>query len=82
MGLYWENCENSVSTVLLVFRKIAKQLSDGIQEETKTEAATRQTAQDFEDACNEELSKFKPASRTTGTNFIFKIIRRSIFIGH
>jgi hypothetical protein len=35
-------------------------------EETDPELATKQTSQDFEDACNEEYANFKPAPRITG----------------
>jgi large subunit ribosomal protein L46 len=40
--------------------------ADGIQDENNPDAATRQTAQDFEDACNEEFHQFKPAPKITG----------------
>ena len=35
-------------------------------EETDPDLATKQTSQDFEDACNEEYANFKPAPRITG----------------
>jgi hypothetical protein len=47
--------------------------ADGTQDESNPDAATRQTAQDFEDACNEEFQKFKPAPRTTGNNINNKV---------
>ena len=55
-----------LSKINLKSRKLAKNLADGNQDDNNPEAATRQTAQDFEDACNEELQRFKPAPRTTG----------------
>ncbi len=49
-------------------RKLAKNVADGNQDENNPDAATRQTAQDFEDACNEELNKFIPSPRITGSH--------------
>ncbi|XP_057365601.1 large ribosomal subunit protein mL46-like [Daphnia carinata] len=46
-------------------KKVSASLVDGNQDENNPDAATRQTAQDFEDACNEELNKFIPSPRIT-----------------
>ncbi|KAI9560105.1 hypothetical protein GHT06_014115 [Daphnia sinensis] len=46
-------------------KKVSASLAEGNQDESNADSATRQTAQDFEDACNEELSKFKPAPKIT-----------------
>ncbi|KAK4029656.1 39S ribosomal protein L46, mitochondrial [Daphnia magna] len=46
-------------------KKVIASLAGENQDESNTDVATRQTAQDFEDACNEELSKFKPGSKIT-----------------
>ena len=35
------------------------------------DAVAKQTVQDFEDACAEELKKYKPASRITGIFLFF-----------
>lgn len=52
------------------FRKRAARLSEGAQlEEADPDAAIRQTAQDFEDMCNEEFGRFKPASREIGKKY-------------
>jgi len=48
----------------IFFRKLAKAKAN--QEQNDPDAAIRQTAQDFEDACNEEFMKFTPTPRTTG----------------
>lgn len=37
-------------------------------EETDPDLASRQTSQDYEDACNEELAKFELSPRTTRRN--------------
>lgn len=47
---------------MLSHRKQKKVQSDEVVD---IEAVSRQTVQDYEDACNEEFSKFVPASRTT-----------------
>lgn len=53
--------------IFFYLRKVIASLAGENQDESNTDVATRQTAQDFEDACNEELSKFKPGSKITGT---------------
>lgn len=53
----------------IVCRQIEKKLKAGTLEDM--DMVVKQTAQDFEDACAEELKKYKPASRITGNIFIF-----------
>ena len=48
------------------YRKLAK--NKKAMEETDPDLASRQTSQDYEDACNEELAKFELSPRTTRRN--------------
>ena len=48
------------------YRRIAQNRKE--LEETDPDLASKQTSQDYEDACNEELARFEFALRTTGRN--------------
>ena len=47
-----------------LYRNLAKNKKKS--EDTDPDLASRQTSQDYEDACNEELAKFTFSPRTTG----------------
>lgn len=57
---------NLLFILLYLLRKQAELLKKGDTSDIDLDAVSSQTAQDFKDACVEELSKFKLAPRVSG----------------